>query len=63
LFADDVFRSWWKECNVSTGAFGAPAWSRAADELPQPPPALDEEALIERIAERVAQKLRDSLVG
>jgi L-fuculose-phosphate aldolase len=62
LFADDVFRSTWKECGVHSGAFGAPAWSRAAAEMNADcRPSFDEEALIERIAERVAMKLRDAL--
>jgi L-fuculose-phosphate aldolase len=65
LFADDVFRSTWKDCGVHTGAFGAPAWSRAAAECNSTagPKPFDEEALIEKIAERVAQKLRDAFVG
>jgi L-fuculose-phosphate aldolase len=62
LFADDAFRDLWKDCNVQAGAFGAPSWSRAANECKPTQPAFDEEAFIERIAERVAQKLRDSLV-
>jgi L-fuculose-phosphate aldolase len=64
LFADDVFRSTWAECGVQTGAFGAPAWSRAAADCNGAPPApFDEEALIEKIADRVANKLRDALIG
>jgi L-fuculose-phosphate aldolase len=59
LFADDVFRATWEESQVRQGAFGAPAWSRAAEE---PKTSLDEEALIERIAQRVADKLRDALL-
>lgn len=66
LFADDVFRSSWADCGVHTGAFGAPAWSRAASEGNRRDDAkstqpFDEETLVERIAERVAQKLRDRL--
>jgi L-fuculose-phosphate aldolase len=64
LFADDVFRASWADCGVHAGAFGAPAWSRAAVDcnqnagVAQP---FDEEAFIERIAERVAQKLRERM--
>lgn len=64
LFADDVFRSWWQECGVHSGAFGAPAWSRAAAECSASAasaPPFDEETFIERIADRVAQKLRNGL--
>ncbi|RIK82611.1 MAG: aldolase [Planctomycetota bacterium] len=66
LFADDVFRASWPEAGVRAGAFGAPAWSRAAaesksSEVAHPTPDSDEEAFIERIAERVAQKLRAAL--
>lgn len=66
LFADDVFRSSWADCGVHSGAFGAPAWSRAAPEGNRRDDAkstqlFDEETLVERIAERVAQKLRDRL--
>ena len=57
LFADDVFRSFWKDCNVHAGAFGAPSWSRAAAESAHASPTLDE-ATIEKIANRVAEKLR-----
>jgi L-fuculose-phosphate aldolase len=60
LFADDVFRDAWSQCGVRTGAFGAPTWSRAAREQVQPS-ALNEDALIERIAERVVEKLRSKL--
>lgn len=59
LFADDVFRATWEEFQVRQGAFGAPAWSRAVAE---PITSLDEEALVERIAQRVAEKLRDALL-
>jgi L-fuculose-phosphate aldolase len=63
LFADDAFRAQWAECDVTHGAFGAPKWSRDATERGNTMGAsLDEEALVERIAERVAQKIRDSLV-
>jgi L-fuculose-phosphate aldolase len=63
LFADDAFRAQWAECDVTHGAFGAPKWSRDATEQGNTMGAsLDEEALVERIAERVAQKIRDSLV-
>jgi len=63
LFADDVFRSSWGECGVKSGAFGAPDWSRARAECSSGPPApFDDEALIEKIADRVAKKLRDALV-
>jgi L-fuculose-phosphate aldolase len=63
LFADDVFRSTWKECGVHAGAFGAPAWSRAAAEhnCQSSAPVVDD-ALIEKIAERVAEKLRDMIL-
>jgi len=54
LFADDVFRAMWKDCGVNSGAFGAPSWSRAA---PGSTAAVDDE-LVERIAERVAEKLK-----
>jgi L-fuculose-phosphate aldolase len=60
LFSDDVFREAWSECGVRTGAFGAPQWSRAAREQVQPS-SLSEEALVERIAERVVEKLRSRL--
>jgi hypothetical protein len=47
---------------VNAGAFGVPAWSRAAADWPKRSGGpFDEEALIERIAERVAEKLRDKL--
>jgi L-fuculose-phosphate aldolase len=63
LFADDVFRDAWQACGVSSGAFGAPDWSRAAAESKPPSnghaPQLDD-ATIDRIAERVAEKLRSS---
>ena len=62
IFADDIFRETWSEAGVNAGAFGIPAWSRAAKEWPQRSGGpFDEEALIERIAERVAEKLRDAL--
>lgn len=62
IFADDIFREAWGECGVNVGAFGTPAWSRAATEWQRSSAApADEEALIERIAERVAEKLRDKL--
>ncbi|MCC6491436.1 MAG: class II aldolase/adducin family protein [Pirellulales bacterium] len=66
LFADDVFRASWAECGVHAGAFGAPAWSRAAAQCNQKPsagplPSFDEEAFIERVAQRVAQKLQASM--
>jgi L-fuculose-phosphate aldolase len=60
LFADDVFRETWGECGVQMGAFGIPGWSRAADE--QKKRSEVDEALIERIADRVAEKLRGALV-
>jgi L-fuculose-phosphate aldolase len=60
LFADDVFRETWGECGVQMGAFGIPGWSRAAGE--QKERSELDEALIERIAGRVAEKLRDVLV-
>jgi len=62
IFADDIFREAWSECGVNVGAFGTPAWSRAATEWPRSSAApADEEAFIERIAERVAEKLREKL--
>jgi L-fuculose-phosphate aldolase len=70
LFADDVFRDSWQEIGVKFGAFGVPEWSRAARDIPLPtnnaneglPRHWDEESLIERIAERVAQKLHNRTV-
>ncbi len=64
LFADDVFRESWKECGVSTGAFGAPGWSKAAAELQQrsAEQSSAEDVLVEKIANRVAEKLRGMLV-
>ena len=60
LFVDDVYRETWNDSGVTTGAFGAPAWSRAATERSNgAPPPLDD-ATIERIAERVAAKLRQA---
>jgi L-fuculose-phosphate aldolase len=62
LFADDIFREAWAESGVNAGAFGIPAWSRAAAEWTKRSGGpFDEEALVERIAERVAEKLRDKL--
>ena len=62
IFADDIFREAWGESGVNVGAFGTPAWSRAATEWQRSSAApADEEALIERIAERVAEKLREKL--
>ena len=62
LFADDVFRDTWHESGVQSGAFGAPNWSRAAQDCRDASPPLDEDALVERIAERVAQKLSKALL-
>lgn len=63
LFADDVFRTTWEATGVQLGAFGAPEWSRAAEELAANCESkLDEDALVERIAQRVADKLRDALL-
>lgn len=59
LFADDIFRQTWSECDVQSGAFGAPQWSRDAAEVRVPSAVIDD-ATIERIAERVAAKLRDA---
>jgi L-fuculose-phosphate aldolase len=61
LFADDVFRGFWKDCNVHAGAFGAPSWSRAAANAAHASPTLDD-ATIERIADRVADKLRETML-
>jgi L-fuculose-phosphate aldolase len=62
IFADDIFREAWEASGVKAGAFGVPAWSRAASEWPKRSGGpFDEEALVERIAERVAEKLRDKL--
>jgi L-fuculose-phosphate aldolase len=70
LFADDVFRNSWQETGVNHGAFGAPHWSRAAEELQRSAAKLGqqlqenhtEDALVERIAQRVAEKLRGKLM-
>lgn len=63
IFADDIFREAWGESGVNVGAFGTPAWSRAATEWPRSSAApTNEEALVERIAERVAEKLREKLL-
>lgn len=62
IFADDIFRESWAGSGVNAGAFGTPAWSRAATEWTKRSGGpFDEEALVERIAERVAEKLRDKL--
>ncbi|MBA3484356.1 MAG: class II aldolase/adducin family protein [Pirellulales bacterium] len=59
LFADDVFRPTWAETGVSYGAFGAPEWSMAAADLQK---QAAEDALVEKIANRVAEKLRGTLL-
>jgi L-fuculose-phosphate aldolase len=64
LFADDVFRSTWAETGVSSGAFGAPEWSKTAADLQQKAAEQrsSEDALVEKIANRVAEKLRGALL-
>jgi L-fuculose-phosphate aldolase len=59
LFADDVFRATWAETGVCSGAFGAPEWSKAAADLQK---QAAEDALVEKIATRVAEKLRGALL-
>ena len=58
ICANDIFRGTWQETGVATGAFGAPAWSSTTAPQGKSGSAVDEEALVQSITERVLAALQ-----
>jgi L-fuculose-phosphate aldolase len=58
ICANDVFRSSWKETGVEPKAFTPPSFCKAAPAPAAQPAALDQEALIQAITDRVMEQLR-----
>jgi L-fuculose-phosphate aldolase len=58
ICANDVFRNSWKETGVEPKAFTPPSFCNAAPSANGQPAALDQEALIQAITDRVMEQLR-----